>query len=77
MVLQMLVFIPSNYGGLIVFCVVTVLLEYLTDCSIRVSRSCFIVVFFWGGGVPHLGSATGLYGLVRDEKVWWRKDGFL
>ena len=38
-VLQMVVFILRNYGGLIVFCVVTVLLEYLTDCSIRVSRS--------------------------------------
>ena len=36
--LQMLVFILINYEGFsIVLCVVTVLLEYLTDCSIRVS----------------------------------------
>ena len=37
--LQILVFILSYYGGfsIILLCVVTVLLEYLTDCSIRVS----------------------------------------
>ena len=34
----------------IVLYVVTVLLEYfMTDCSIRASRSC-IMFFFWGGG---------------------------
>ena len=53
-VFQMLVFILNNYGGFsIVFCVVTVLFEYLTDCSIRVSRSClnfFSCFFFFGGG---------------------------
>ena len=46
-VLQMLVFIVSNCGGFsIVLYVVTVLLKYLTDCSIRVSRS--FIIFFWG-----------------------------
>ena len=29
---------------------VTVLLEYLTDCSIRLSQYCLFVVFLWGDG---------------------------
>ena len=45
-VLQMLVFILNNYGRFSVLCV-TVLLNYLTDFSIRVSQSCF---FLGGGG---------------------------
>ena len=63
-VLQMLVFfilysVFSNYEG-VELCVVTVLLEYLTDCSIRVSQSCIIVtfLFFLGGGGGGEGSHT-------------------
>ena len=41
--------ILSNYEDSIMC--VTVLLEYLTDCFIRVSRSCIIVSFFGEGGV--------------------------
>ena len=55
-VLQILVFfhiILSNYEG----SVVTVLLEYLTDCSIRVSRSC-ILASLLGRHVPLSGSTT-------------------
>ena len=39
---QMLVFILGNCGEFLH--VVTVLLEYLADCSIRVSQSCIIFV---------------------------------
>ena len=52
-VLQMLVFIFNNYGEfllIILLCVVIVLLEYFTDCSIRVARFC-IMLFFRKMGV--------------------------
>ena len=50
LVLQMKVFILS--GGFLIIIglhMVTVFLEYLIDCSIRVSQSC-VYNFFWGGG---------------------------
>ena len=45
-------YILSNCGGfLIALHVVTALLEYLSDCSIGVSRYClkFNCIFWWGG----------------------------
>ena len=50
-----------------------VLLEYLTDCSIRVSQS-YIIFFGWGGHVPlpptPSRSATGLGVYWLAKRVW-------
>ena len=59
----MQVFILS--GGLLIVHVVTVLLQYLIDCSIRVSRSCVYRIFLGRMGV---GACTPCLDLPLKKK---------
>ena len=47
--------------------VVTVPLEYLTDCSIEVSTSCIIFLSFLGGG--HFESATAARNMAMQVRM--------